>query len=137
MDVPDLGCALTREHCPVPSIIWMEVGTFQRSAGCADQGLQPRLRQLHRLNPEFWPATRWSTDASRAQASQVKASDPAIASKVSYTLTYDVTVNSKVPPALITSPNHDNKLTSGTEDGAAVRIRSSREGKLCVEALVF
>jgi len=60
---------------------------------------------------------------------QVAASNPAFASKVGYTLTYDVVINSGGPSASITSPSHNDVLTSRRR--AAARPASSPARKVC------
>ena len=58
---------------------------------------------------------------------QVADNKPKFASKVSYSLTYDVRINSSAPPASVTSPSHNDVLQSSV-DGASTCITASKEG---------
>jgi hypothetical protein len=62
-------------------------------------------------------------------ALQLAATNPKFASKVSYSLTYDVRINSTSPPAAVISPSHNDVLQSST-DGDATCITASKEGAL-------
>ena len=70
---------------------------------------------------------------SCAYTLQLAAANPKSASKVSYSLTYDVRINSTAPPASVTSPSHNDVLQSST-DGTSTCITASREGALVCRA---
>ena len=60
---------------------------------------------------------------------QLAATNPKFAAKVAYSLTYHVRINSSAPPALVTSPSHNDVLQSSM-DGTSTCITASREGAL-------
>lgn len=64
---------------------------------------------------------------SGASTLQLAATNPEFASKLSYSLTYDVRINSAAPPASVTSPSHNDVLQSSMDDDATC-ITASREG---------
>ena len=66
---------------------------------------------------------------SCAYTLQLAATKPKFASKVTYSLTYDVRINSTPPPVAVTSPSHNDVLQSST-DGDATCITASKEGAL-------
>lgn len=63
---------------------------------------------------------------------QMAESNPVSVARVSYTLSYAVTVVAPEPPLSIVSPSHDDALIGCTDDNGAICITSKQDGEsLC------